>query len=141
MNLEGYWWIPIIIAIVLISAGIYINNWEIQDSEVDSFINRASALEESAQNTRDVFDEKTTKEGLSSMIEEIPILGGTIKTLKFLTSIIDTLKAGFNLTIGFFQDVLSSDVLGIDGRIIALVVSGMVGAFGFAVYRSIKLGD
>lgn len=140
MNLKTFYWLPILIAIFLISSSIYIANFEIEDDDVDSFISHTNDLQDQAEDTRDVFEEKTTREGLSGMIEEIPIFGGVVKTLKFLSSIVGTLRSGLDTMIFFFNDVFSSEVLGIDSRIISLIIAGLVGAFGFAVYDAIRKG-
>ena len=138
MNLEGFWWLPIIVAITLISAGIYIAQWDVDDDDVNSYISKSNDMEEQTNNVRDVFESKTTEKGLSGIIEDLPIFGDLAKVMKFLTAIIGTLRSGVDLMIGFFSDVLSSEVLGIDSRIIALILAGFFGAFGFAVFKAIK---
>lgn len=139
-NLEDYYNVPIILAIVLICFVIMLGQFGLKetDNPETQFLQKASELTSNAKVSRSVFETKTTKTGLSGMIEEIPIFGGVVKSLKFLGSIISTLRIGVDLFIGFIQDIMRSELLGIDGRIMTLVGALLFGGFGFAVFKSIS---
>lgn len=141
MNLETFYLIPIILVVSLVCVSIFIANFEIEDDDVDSYFSKVDDFQDQIDDTRSVFESRTTERGLSGVIEEIPIFGGVVKVVKFISSIVGTLRSGVDLTIGFFSDVLGSEVLYIDSRIIGVLLAGIFGLFGFAVFKTIRSGS
>jgi hypothetical protein len=141
MNLKDWYLIPIVATIVIVSAGLFVADLGIEDDGLSSFLSSANDMKEQAEESRLVMEEKTSAKGLEGFIENIPIFGDMAKAGKFVASIAGTIRSGFDMFVGFFRDMLISQVLGIPSVVVALVMVAMVGSFGFAVYRSLRGND
>lgn len=138
MDLKKFAHIPIIVAIVLISVGIYIGSFSIENPEISSFITSSEELTEKAKASRSVMEERTTKEGLTGIIEDIPVFGHIVKAGRFLASIVGTLRTSTDLFMTFLDNALSQSIIGIPSEIVALLLAGVFITFGFSVYRALK---
>lgn len=138
MELKEFYHIGIVIAITLIAVSFFIAEYNIQNTEVSSFLQNAEDLKTETENIKRTMEGQTGEESIMDFIEEIPIFGSMVKAGRFLANMVGTLRAGVNVFLGFLQDALSSQVLGIPQSIIYLLIAGIFGSFAFAVYRGLK---
>lgn len=138
MNLLDWAVVPIIVAIVILSLGIIIDDANIEDTEISNFVDNANDLQTSAETLEDQMISKTDPDSLQGFIENSPLIGDLVKTGRFVTGITGSIRTSFNVLVGFLRDSLSSQVIGIPASIVALVLALGIVNFAFAVLNSLK---
>jgi hypothetical protein len=138
MNLKDYIIVPIAVTMFLVASAIFIGSFNISDSETSAFLNSADDLVDEISDTRTTVEEKTSTEGLEGLIENVPVFGDLVKAGKYIASVVGTMRSAFNVFLGFLEDALFTNVLGVPSSIVALFLSGLVITFGFSIYRELR---
>lgn len=138
MELKDFGNLGIVTAIAVICVSIFIGELNITNTQISAFISKSQALSDQAKQVRSTFEAKTSEKSISDLVEQIPILGTVIKAGKYLATIVGTLRSAIDVFIGFFQDMLTSEVIGIDARIVGLIIVALFISFTWAIWNAMR---